>query len=308
MWIATLHCWSGALKRNINGTGDIAGNWWNNDEIGHPWYDPHRLTYHIYCGLSCRNNLTRSWCRKKANPDNGNRIWCRRQHTNKSIEFPMLQGNSCSDEKFQACARPPESGCRPLPWHAWCVPSNWPASTTVSAWYNPDGQPVKLGLEMHQSTGLLLWNIRPSDVNQCMQMRIQRLNRMAPIHCMVAWWITNVFCFSNWGYVTHISAAPSAIGSSARTQGSPTRSDVPTAPVVLQCHSNAGIGCKRWCSLPRSENLRATRANTYYDYETYCSSWWDAKHGGKGGDIRSLAVEFTLPVHIEALDSHRHKK
>lgn len=101
----------------------------------------------------------------------------------------------------------------------------------------------------------------------------------------------NVFCFSNWGYVTHISAAPSAIGSSAQIQGSPTRSDVPTAPVVLQRHSNAGIGCKRWCSLPRSENLRATRANTYYDYETahhptisniYCSSWWDTKKWRQG--------------------------
>lgn len=32
------------------------------------------------------------------------------------------------------------------------------------------------------------------------------------------------------------------------------------------------------------------------------------KNGGKGGDIQSLTVEFTLPVHIEALDSHRHKK
>ena len=153
---------------------------------------------------------------------------------------------------------------------------------------------------------------------------------------------------------THISAAPCALGSSVQTQGSPTMSDVPIAPVVLQRHSSAGIGCRRWCSLPRSENLRATWGNTYMTMKLHIIQqnptyivvhrattitkrtnrtgssaveqgwtgssgpffWWEVRQGGgetlkncrKGGDIHeNEPVEFTLPVHIEALDCHRHK-
>ena len=144
------------------------------------------------------------------------------------------------------------------------------------------------------------------------------LNRLTPSHGMVAWWIMNVFCFSNWGYVTHISPQHlPPLEVTRKHRGVPQGAMCQLLP--LCCNATAtqvlavrdGVvfqGVRTW-EPHEPIHIMTMKLHIIQQYPTYIVVHGEIlKNGGKGGDIQSLTVEFTLPVHIEALDSHRHKK
>ena len=191
----------------------------------------------------------------------------------------------------------------------------------VYSWWTSTCETV--GLEMHQSTGLL---VVKHPAIWCQQMHTNAmytwgwidLNRLTPSHGMVAWWIMNVFCFSNWGYVTHISPQHlPPLEVTRKHRGVPQGAMCQLLP--LCCNATAtqvlavrdGVvfqGVRTW-EPHEPIHIMTMKLHIIQQYPTYIVVHGEIlKNGGKGGDIQSLTVEFTLPVHIEALDSHRHKK